>query len=148
MVAGQGTPITITVLVALLERTGGLDLFTAFLSRLATPATVTAVTAFFTGLVSIYSSTTGVVLPAMLPMVPGMIQHVGGGSSMGVISSMVVGGHLVDVSPLSTLGALCLSAAPPGTDNRRLFNQLLAWGISMTVVAAFICWLMFGAFES
>lgn len=137
----------VTVLVALLEKTGGMELFTEFIGHLATPATVTAITGFFTGLVSIYSSTTGVVLPAMLPIVPGVIQHMGGGNPMALVSSMVVGGHLVDVSPLSTLGALCLAAAPAGTDTRRLFNQLLAWGISMTVVAAAVCWIFFGLIE-
>ena len=50
---------------------------------------------------------------------------------------------VVDVSPLSTLGALCLAAAPPGTNARKLFTQLLAWGISMTVVAAAVSWLFF-----
>lgn len=136
----------VTVLVALLEKTGGMDLFSRFLGTLATPATVTGLTGFLTGLVSLYSSTTGVVLPAMLPIVPGVIEHMGGGDAMAIVSSMVVGGHLVDVSPLSTLGALCLAAAPAGTDTRRLFNQLLAWGVCMTVIAAGVCWLLFGVF--
>lgn len=134
----------ITVLISILEKTGGMGLFTDFLARLATPATSTAVTAFFTGLVSIYSSTTGVVLPAFLPTVPGLIQRMGGGDAMALVSSMNTGGHLVDVSPLSTLGALCLAAAPPGTDNRALFNKLMAWGLSMTVVGALVCWIFFG----
>ncbi len=134
----------VTVLVALLEKTGGLDLFANFLARLATPASSTAVTAFFTGLISIYSSTTGVVLPALLPTVPGLIEKMGGGDAMAIISSMNSGGHLVDVSPLSTLGALCLAAAPAGTDTRRLFNQLMAWGLSMSVVGAIVCWIFFG----
>jgi di/tricarboxylate transporter len=134
----------VTVLVALLEKTGGLDLFSNFLARLATPATSTLVTAFFTGLISIYSSTTGVVLPALIPTVPGLIEKMGGGDPMAIISSMNSGGHLVDVSPLSTLGALCLAAAPPGTDTRRLFNQLMAWGLSMSVVGAIVCWIAFG----
>jgi di/tricarboxylate transporter len=134
----------VTVLVALLEKTGGLDLFSNFLARLATPATSTLITAFFTGLISIYSSTTGVVLPALLPTVPGLIQKMGGGDPMAIISSMNSGGHLVDVSPLSTLGALCLAAAPPGTDTRRLFHQLMAWGLSMSVVGAVVCWIFFG----
>jgi len=134
----------ITVLVALLEKSGGMDLFTQFLARFTTPAASTAVAAFFTGVVSIYSSTTGVVLPALLPTIPGLIQHVGGGDPMALLSSMTVGGHLVDVSPLSTLGALCLAAAPRGTDTRRMFNQLLAWGVSMAFVGAFVCWLLFG----
>jgi len=134
----------VTVLVSLLEKTGGLDLFSNFLARLATPATSTLVTAFFTGLISIYSSTTGVVLPALIPTVPGLIEKMGGGDPMAIISSMNSGGHLVDVSPLSTLGALCLAAAPPGTDTRRLFNQLMAWGLSMSVVGAIVSWILFG----
>jgi Na+/H+ antiporter NhaD/arsenite permease-like protein len=134
----------ITVLVALLEKSGGMDLFTQFLARFTTPATSTAVAAFFTGVVSIYSSTTGVVLPALLPTIPGLIQHVGGGDPMALLSSMTVGGHLVDVSPLSTLGALCLAAAPAGTDTRRLFNQLLMWGASMAFVGAAVSWVLFG----
>jgi di/tricarboxylate transporter len=134
----------VTTLVALLEQTGGMALFTDFLGRLATPGTSTAVAAFFSAVISIYSSTIGVVLPALLPTIPGLIERIGGGDPLGLVSSMIVGGHLVDVSPLSTLGALCLAAAPPGTDTRALFNRLLAWGVSMTVVAAGVCWVFFG----
>jgi di/tricarboxylate transporter len=137
MVAG------VTTLVTLLDRTGGMALFADFLGRLATPPTSTAVAAFFSGLISLYSSTIGVVLPALLPTIPGLIEKMGGGDPLALVSSMIIGGHLVDVSPLSTLGALCLAAAPPGTDVRRLFNHLLAWGVSMTVVAAVVCWVFF-----
>ena len=63
---------------------------------------------------------------------------------MALLSSMTVAGQLVDVSPLSTLGALCLAALPPATNARRVFNQLLAWGVSMAFVGAFVCWLLFG----
>ena len=84
------------------------------------------------------------VLPALIPTVPGLIEKMGGGDSMAIISSMNSAGHLVDVSPLSTLGALCLAAAPAGTDTRRLFNQLMAWGLSMSVVGAIVCWVFFG----
>jgi len=134
----------VTLLVSMVEKTGGMELFASFLGRLATPGTATAVTAFFSGVISIYSSTIGVVLPALLPTVPDLIDRIGGGDALALVSSMIVGGHLVDVSPLSTLGALCLAAAPPGTNSRQLFNQLLAWGVSMTVVAALVCWLFFG----
>jgi di/tricarboxylate transporter len=133
----------VTTLVTLLDRTGGMALFADFLGRLATPATSTAVAAFFSGVISLYSSTIGVVLPALLPTIPGLIEKMGGGDPLALVSSMIIGGHLVDVSPLSTLGALCLAAAPPGTDSRRLFNHLLAWGISMTAVAAIVCWVFF-----
>ena len=133
----------VTLLVTMVDKSGGMALFADFLSRLATPATATAVAAFFSGVISLYSSTIGVVLPALLPTVPDLISKIGGGDPLALVSSMIVGGHLVDVSPLSTLGALCLAAAPPGTNERWLFTQLLVWGISMTVVAAIVCWLFF-----
>jgi len=133
-----------TMLVGLLEKTGGLDLFSTLLARMATPATSTLVTAFFTGLISIYSSTTGVVLPALLPTIPSLIEQMGGGDPLALVTSMSSGGSLVDVSPLSTVGALCVAAAPVGTDTRQLFNQLMAWGLSMAVVGAVSCWMLYG----
>jgi Na+/H+ antiporter NhaD/arsenite permease-like protein len=133
----------VTVLIGVLERTQGMDLFTDLLARVSTPATVTGVIAFVTGIVSVYSSTSGVVLPAFLPTVPGLVERLGGGDALAIASAMNVGGHLVDLSPLSTIGALCLAALPPTTDARRVFNQLLAWGLSMTVVGAALCWLLF-----
>jgi di/tricarboxylate transporter len=133
----------VTVLIGVLERTQGMDLFTDLLARVSTPATVTGVIAFVTGIVSVYSSTSGVVLPAFLPTVPGLVERLGGGDALAIASAMNVGGHLVDLSPLSTIGALCLAALPPTADVRKVFNQLLAWGLSMTVVGAAICWLLF-----
>jgi di/tricarboxylate transporter len=134
----------VTLLIAMLEKTGGLELVIAMLARVSTPLTVTGVTAFFTGLISIYSSTSGVVLPALLPLVPGLVERLGGGDPVAIASSINVGGHLVDVSPLSTIGALCLASAPSGEDSRALFNKLLAWGLSMSVVGALLCWVLFG----
>lgn len=133
----------ITVLIALLEKTQGLALFTDLLARVATRESVTAVVAFVTGLVSVYSSTSGVVLPAFLPTVPGLSAQLGGADAVSVAFSMNVGSHLVDMSPLSTIGALCIAAAPAGVDTRKLFNALLAWGLSMTVVGAAVCWICF-----
>ena len=133
----------VTVLISLLDKTGGLDLFTRLLAGMSTPESATAVIAFSTGFISIYSSTSGVVLPAMLPTVPGLVEQLGNVSPLAIASAMNVGGHLVDVSALSTLGALCMAAAPAGEDTRLLFNKLMAWGLSMTVVGAGVCYLFF-----
>jgi len=134
----------VTVLIILMEKTQGLDLFTNLLVRLSTPESVTAVVAFVTGVVSVYSSTSGVVLPAFLPTVPGLVERLGGVDAISVASAISVGSHLVDLSPLSTTGALCIAGVPAGVDSQGLFNKLLAWGLSMTVVGALLCWLMFG----
>src|SRR5215213_2939497 len=131
----------VTVLIALMERTGGLDLFTAALARLATPGTITGVIAFVTGLISVYSSTSGVVLPAFLPTIPGLIERLGGGDPLAIAASMNIGAHLVDLSPLSTTGALCIAAIASGENIRSVFNKLLVWGLSMTVVGAVLCYI-------
>ena len=134
----------VTVLTELLAKTGGLERFIALIAQLSGPHTVCGVIAFVSGVISVYSSTAGVVLPALLPTVPGLVQKLGGGDPLAIASSIMIGGHLVDVSPLSTIGALCVACAPPETDRRLLFNRVLAWGLSMAVVAAIGCHLVFG----
>ena len=55
---------------------------------------------------------------------------------MSIAWSINVGASLVDLSSLSTVGALFIAGAAPGTDTRALFNGLLAWGLAMSVVGA------------
>lgn len=131
----------VTVLIAVLEKAEGIELIVSALARIATPKLVTGEIALLTGLVSVYSSTSGVVLPAFLPMVPSLAQQLPGTVPFALATSMNIGGHLVDVSPLSTIGALCIASAPIRADARALFNKLLAWGLSMSVVGALICYL-------
>jgi len=132
-----------TVLIVLLEKTSGIAIFSDLLARVATRESVTAVIAFITALISVYSSTSGVVIPAFVPAVPGLLERLGGGDIVAVASSIAVGSHLVDLSPLSTIGALCI-AATSESESRSVFRKLLAWGLAMTVVGAAICYLMFG----
>lgn len=129
----------VTVLIGVLEKTGGLDLFTALLAAIATPATINGTIAFVSGLISSWSSTSGVVLPAFLPTVPGLVEQLGGGNPLGIALSINVGASMVDVSPLSTIGALCVATVTDPTAARRLFRQLLIWGLSMAVVSAVLC---------
>jgi di/tricarboxylate transporter len=135
-----------TMLVVLVEKTGGLDVFTSLLAKLARPATITGVIAFVTGVISTYSSTSAVVLPTFLPTVPGLVQQVGGGDPLAVALSINVGASIVDVSPLSTLGALCVAAVADPDASRDLFRKLLVWGLAMSVVGALLCQLFANAF--
>jgi len=134
----------VTVLIALLETTGGMELFTGLLARLASPATINGTIAFVTGAISTYSSTSGVVLPAFLPTVPGLVEQLGGGDPLAIALSINVGSALVDVSPLSTLGALCLAALPDAQAAPVLFRRLFVWGVSMAIVGAILCQLLAG----
>ncbi|MBL8238614.1 MAG: hypothetical protein JNM66_14405 [Bryobacterales bacterium] len=134
----------VTVLISLLEKTSGLELFTDLLASVAARSTVIPMVAAMIGLISAYSSTSGVVLPAFLPLVPGLVTKLGLAGGLGLAETMNIAGHLVDVSPLSTIGALCIASIPAGDASRQLFNQLLAWGLSMMAVGALLCWLVLG----
>ena len=83
-------------------------------------------------------------MPAFIPIVPGLIEKIGGGHAVTLIASINVGSHVVDVSPLSTLGALCLANASRHENKHALFRHLLILGLSMSLVGAGICYLFFG----
>jgi di/tricarboxylate transporter len=135
-----------TMLVTLVEKSGGMDVFTAMLAKLARPSTINGMIAFVTGVISTYSSTSAVVLPTFLPTVPGLVQQVGGGNPLAVALSINVGASIVDVSPLSTLGALCVATIAEPEASRDLFRKLLIWGLSMSVVGALMCQVLAGVF--
>ena len=134
----------VTVLVAMMQRTEGLALITNGIASVSTPATIQPVVAFGAGIISVYSSTSGVVLPAFLPMAPELAARLGGVDPLDIAWSMNVSASLVDLSSLSTVGALYIAGAAPGSDVRKLFNGLLVWGLSMSVVGALLCWVLFG----
>jgi len=134
----------VTVLIEVMDRSGGLRVLVQLMSKVSGPVTINGTLAFVTGVISAYSSSSGVVMPMFLPMVPGLIQELGGGNAIAMISSINVGAHLVDTSPLSTLGALCIACAGDHEDKARLFRKLLLWGLSMSVVGTVVCLVAFG----
>jgi di/tricarboxylate transporter len=138
----------VTLLVSAVEKAGGMELFTTLLAKVASAGTLNGVIAFVTGVISTYSSTSGVVLPTFLPMAPRLVEQVGGGSPLAVALSINVGASLVDVSPLSTLGALCVAAVSEPTAARDLFRRLLLWGLAMSIVGALLCQVFAGPFAA
>ena len=146
-VSAKEADARVAVDVKALQAAGRLDAardrFAELVSRVSTPRTVPGVIALASGLLSVYSSTSGVVLPAILPAVPKLITQLGGGDPLAIASSVVIAGHVVDSSPLSTIGALCIASAPALENRQTLFNQMLAWGLAMAVVGAAICFLFF-----
>jgi Na+/H+ antiporter NhaD/arsenite permease-like protein len=131
--------VTISSIVGLLDRLGVLGRFQDLVARYSDARSVHAVMAFLTGAISAYSSTSGVVLPAFLPMVPGIAARLPGVDAFSLAVSVCIGSALVDVSPLSTLGALAIANAPDEADKAKLFRALLLWGLSMSVAGAMLC---------
>lgn len=135
----------VTVLVGMLQKYGGTQVFADLMGKLSTPFTATLVVGFFAALLSAYASTSGVILPFFLPMAPALLAAVGAPPTdlLPLVSTLIVAGHLTDLSPLSTTGAVFIAQAGPKTDKRKLFTQMMGWGLSMSVVGAVISWLFF-----
>jgi di/tricarboxylate transporter len=133
----------VTILIGMMKNVGGMTLFSNIMAQFSTPYTATLVVGFIAALVSVYASTSGVILPAFIPIVPDLVTKMGGGDPLAIIYSIVLAGHLVDVSPLSTTGALLIGAAGPQTDKPALFRKMLAWGFAMAFVGAILSWLFF-----
>lgn len=138
MVGGMG------ILIDVMDKAGGLNALVSIISSISNPVSVNGILALVTGIISAYSSSSGVVMPMFLPLVPGLIEQLGGGNAISMISSINVGSHMVDTSPLSLFGAICIACAAESEDKGKLFRQLLIWGFSMSVVGAVICYLFFG----
>lgn len=138
MVGGMG------ILIDVMDKAGGLDAMVGMIATISTPTSINGILALTTGFISSFSSSSGVVMPMFLPLVPGLVEQVGGGNAIAMISSIDVGSHLVDTSPLSLFGAMCIACASEKEDKSRLFRQLLIWGFSMCVVGASLCYIFFG----
>ncbi|MDF2573027.1 MAG: hypothetical protein K0R55_4631 [Sporomusa sp.] len=134
----------VSVLIDVMDQSGGLNFLVKVIGSISNPVTVNGWLGFITGVISAYSSSSGVVMPMFLPMVPGLISEVGGGNPVAMITSINVGSHLVDTAPLSTMGALCIACAGEHEDKAKLFRNLLVWGLSMAVVSGIVCLLFFG----
>ena len=79
-----------------------------------------------------------------IPLVPGSLAKLGGGHAVALVSAINGGRHVVDVSPLSTLGTLCSANAAAHEDKHRLFQHLPLYGLAMAVFGALLCYVFFG----
>ena len=130
-----------SVLIGLMEKTGGLDLATTLIAQTTAPQYINSALAFVTGVVSAFSSSSGVVMPAFIPLIPGLAEKMQLQDTVNLVISVAVGSHMVDVSPLSTLGALSLAAVVDQSQRQRIFKMLMLWGMSMAFVGAALAYL-------
>lgn len=133
--------VGVTVLIGVLDRAGSLDLAVQFLSTFASEQSINALLALITGAISTYSSSSGVVMPAFIPLVPKLATQIPGADMSQMLIAISVGSHMVDVSPLSTLGAICIATVQDKAKHV-LFRQLMLWGFSMALVGALLSFII------
>ncbi len=134
-----GTAVLISVVSAL----GGVSLLTTLLSSLMNKTTAIPILALLSGVMSMFSSAVGVVMPTLIPTAVELSEKLNHVITPSVITIVVaIGSHFVTISPFSTMGALAVASAPIQTDRKKLFKELFLWAfVSLAFVALFL-WLL------
>ena len=128
----------IITFVAALTRYGTVDLIAEKVSTFGTPLVTAILICAVGALVSAFASSAGV-LGALIPLAVPFIQQ-GDINGAGLIISLAICATAVDATPFSTVGALCVASAEP-EERPALHQGLLAFGLSMVVVAPIVTWL-------
>ena len=97
------------------------------------------------GIMSFFSSTLGVVTPALFPIVPSIVSATGI-NPMLLFTCIVIGAQATAISPFSSGGSMSLGACPDDDDRAQLFPQLLFRAVPlclsssavMSIILAFI----------
>ena len=130
----------IVAYVGLMQRIGTIDWLGNQVAGIGVPLLAALVICLIGAAVSAFASTTGI-LAALIPLaVPFLLGgHVG---AVGMIIALALSSSIVDSSPFSTSGALCVANS---LEEQRdlVYRRLLQWGMSMIVVAPLITWTVF-----
>ncbi len=136
MITGVG------ILISLVTELGGIDLLSKALSALMGPVTATPIMTVLAGVMSWFSSASGVVMPTLIPTVPSIAATLQGVNPLVMTVGLCVGAHFAALSPLSSCGGLMLAAYssehPDPKDRNKTFAQLFAMSACGVVFAALL----------
>ena len=130
----------IVTYVGLMQRIGTIDWLGLQVAAIGVPLLAALVICFIGAAVSAFASTTGI-LAALIPLaVPFLLS--GQVGAVGLIIALALSSSIVDSSPFSTSGALCVANS---LEEQRdlVYRRLLQWGMSMIVVAPLLTWAIF-----
>ena len=86
------------------------------------------------GLMGAVSSGTGVVMPTLIPLSTELSGTLGM-SALSLVIGVIVGTNGVVISPLSTVGGICVGCAPESVNKDKLYNQLLLSAVLFIVLS-------------
>ena len=138
------------VLMQLIIDLGGINILSAALVSIMSAKSAAAVMGLTSGIMSWFSSSSGVVMPTLLPTVPHIAQQLGGVNVLELASSITTISHVAAISPLSTGGALALAAyASAANANQKQQQNLFMkmFGVSALGVSVLCVFSYFGMFH-
>ena len=132
------------MLITLVDHAGGIDLISQTLMKLITPKTGTGVMALLSGLLAIVTSSSGVVMPTLIPVAGNIAATLGGGVTANMlISGVCSGANSAFYSPFSVLGSMTIAMYPETVDRDKIF---IAHLVLTFISIAFTSLLAFGGF--
>jgi di/tricarboxylate transporter len=130
----------IVTYVSLMERVGTIDFLGHQVAGIGIPLLAAFLICLIGGAVSAFASTTGI-LGALIPMAVPFLMT-GDIGAVGMIIALSISSSVVDSSPFSTSGALCVANAPEARRDY-VFSGLMRWGFSMVAFAPVVTWVVF-----
>ena len=137
-----GTVLLVTGIVTyvnLLDEQGTVGRLGEAVATIGAPLIAALLICFIGAIVSAFASTTGI-LGALIPLaVPFLLT--GQVSAVGLIIALAISSSVVDISPFSTSGAMCVANADQ-RDREEVFRKLVLWGLSLVILAPPITWVI------
>lgn len=127
--------------VGVLEQLGTLDYVGDLANSGAAPLVALLIVCYVGAFISAFAATSGV-LVATIPFLIPLLQTNEGISVLGAVAAMTLASTIVDLSPMSTNGAVLLASAE-GVDERLFFRRLLTWAVATVLAAPALAWLAF-----
>ncbi len=127
--------------VGVLETLGTLDYVGNLVKSGASPLIALLIVCYVGAFVSAFAATSGV-LVATIPFLIPLLQSNHSVSVLGAVAAMTVSSTIVDLSPMSTNGAVLL-ASQEGMAERVFFKRLLSWAVITVVAAPPLAWAAF-----
>lgn len=131
MICGVG------MLIALGVKLGIITTLSEWLANNVPVWVIPVLLCLISAIMSVFSSTLGVVAPTLFPIVPALALT-SGLNPLVLFICIVVGAQSTAISPFSSGGSLIMASAPADIDKTKFFNQLLFKAIPVGIIAALI----------
>ena len=128
MIAGAGMLISVAV------KAGTIKMLSTWVGANVPTLLIPLAFSIIAAIMSFFSSTTGVVAPALFPLIPGLAESTGL-SAGALFACTVLGAQSSAISPFSSGGSLILGSTPKEEDRTTLFNKLLLRAVPVSVLA-------------
>lgn len=130
------------LLMVVVDAMGGIQLLSDLLSKIMGPRTAAGIMGITAGMMSWFSSSFGVVMPTLMPTVPGLLENLGTTmSGAPILAAITFGASIAGVSPFSSGGSMCLSAMSVDkrfdeSQTNKYFMSFFGWAIGGLVILA------------